>query len=212
MSCHFICLTRQPHRTRMISIIKWHLTIKHPKRISSEPHILPFKFATDAFILHIFEGYWAKYTSWMEVLERYMPSWRVKIEFEMVRGLREGRALIFRSTFCKKKPLPADWVFMNSCSKKLDPKTNHFLTKTDFKNTRFENQRIQLVEIWKSKNTVGNMCKEYNWSRFENQRIQLVTRASNRIWIQLKLSFERYHNIFIHNFRNLLYSEYNCTE
>ena len=26
----------------------------------------------------------------MEVLERYMPSWRVKIEFEMVRGLREG--------------------------------------------------------------------------------------------------------------------------
>ena len=69
---------------------KWHLTIKHPKRISSEPHILPFKFATDAVILHVFEGYWAKYTSWMEVLERYMPSWRVKIEFEMVRGLREG--------------------------------------------------------------------------------------------------------------------------
>ena len=161
MSCHFICLTRQPHRTRMISIIKWHLTIKHPKRISSEPHILPFKFATDAFILHIFEGYWAKYTSWMEVLERYMPSWRVKIEFEMVRGLREDNSFTLQIHICKKKPLPADWVFMNSCSKKLDPKTNLFSDQNRLYNwSRFENQDLKI--------------KEYNWSRFENQRIQLV--------------------------------------
>ena len=86
MSCVFICLTSQLHHTRMISIIKTHLTIKHPKGISSEPHILPFKFATDASILHIFEGYWAKNSSWMEVLARDMPSWRVKIIFDMVRG------------------------------------------------------------------------------------------------------------------------------
>jgi len=92
MSCVFICLTSQLHHTRMISIIKTHLTIKHPKGISSEPHILPFKFATDASILHIFEGYWAKNTSWMEVLARDMPSWRVKINVEMVRGIREGEA------------------------------------------------------------------------------------------------------------------------
>ena len=90
MSCHFICLTSQSHRTRMISIIKWHLTIKHPKGISSEPHILPFKFATDSSILNIFERNWGKNTSWMEVFARDMPSRRVKIKVEMVRGLREG--------------------------------------------------------------------------------------------------------------------------
>ena len=103
----FICLTSHSHRTRMISIIKWHLTIKHPKGIPSEPHILPFKFATDASILYILEGYWAKNSSWMEVIARDMPSWRVKIKVERVCGLREGGALRFiTSTFCHIKNEP----------------------------------------------------------------------------------------------------------
>ena len=33
-----------------------------------------YKFATDASILYIFEGYWAENSSWMEVLARDMPS------------------------------------------------------------------------------------------------------------------------------------------
>ena len=97
MSWHFICLTSQSHLTRMISIIKWHLTIKHSEEISSEPHSLHYKFATDASILHIFEGYWAKNTSWMEVLARDMPSGRVKIIFDMLRGLREGDSFNLRN-------------------------------------------------------------------------------------------------------------------
>ena len=102
MSWHFICLTSQSHRTRMISIIKWHLTIKHPKGISSKPHYLHYKFTTDASILHIFEGYWAKNSSWMEVLARDMPSWRVKIIFDMVRGLREVIASLLIINICQK--------------------------------------------------------------------------------------------------------------
>ena len=106
MSCVFICLTSQLHHTRMISIIKTHLTIKHPKGISSEPHILPFKFATDASILHIFEGYWAKSTPWMGVLARNMPSWRVKIEVERACEVCEGGALLFIISICRKRTNP----------------------------------------------------------------------------------------------------------
>ena len=79
----------------------------------------------------------------------------------MVRGLREDMPFTLQIHICKKKPLPADWVFMNSCSKKLDPKTNLFSDQNRLYNwSRFENQDLKI--------------KEYNWSRFENQRIQLV--------------------------------------
>ena len=149
MSWHFICLTSQSHRTRMISIIKWHLTIKHPKGIPSEPHILPFKFATDASILHIFEGYWAKNTSWMEVLAKDMPSWRVKIIFEMVCELREGGALRFIiSTFAIYQTL--HWLgVINSCInfpnvvKNKTQKQLYFLTKF-----YFVNLAVIVSEIW----------------------------------------------------------------
>ena len=72
--------------------------MKHPKGIPSEQHSLHYKFATDAFILHIFESYWAKNTSWVEVLARDMPSWRVKIISEIARGLREGDSFTLRNS------------------------------------------------------------------------------------------------------------------
>ena len=97
------------------------------------------------------------------------------------------RALLFRSTFCKKKPLPADWVFMNSCSKKLDPKTNLFSDQNRLYNwSRFENRDLKI--------------KEYNWSKFENQRIQLVCVEQNLNSTQvIQLKFWTISQHFIKN-------------
>ena len=98
--CHVFNETSQTHQNRVISVIKWHHSIKNPKGISLQSHNLTLRVCKDASNSYSFQRICAKKSSGVDVFSRIMPSEMVKIKVEMaLRPCADERTTSSSSTF-----------------------------------------------------------------------------------------------------------------